>query len=223
MNKRYRLVVFDWEGTLSDTLGLIIDCIAKEAKRLKLGDLDKVLAYQSVELGLVNAVKKLFPALSLQEYERLLESIQACLLTRHAEVCLMPGAKEIINALHKKGVLLAIATNKGQQGLLRALQATELDSFFKVTRSAGNLPPKPCTQMLEEIFEECNVKPEEALMVGDSLSDIEMAKNMQTDVVGMDFYHKQADALKNAGALAVFSNFAALADFLKLKKDTCCE
>ena len=61
MGKPYRLVVFDWEGTLGDTLGQILNTVANEARRLQFGVLDEQLARQSVELGLVLAMKKTFP------------------------------------------------------------------------------------------------------------------------------------------------------------------
>lgn len=217
MTKRYRLVVFDWEGTLCDTLGLIVNCVAVEANRLNFGYLDEQMARQFVELGLVNAIKKAFPDLSLHQYEELLIAIQRSLSARHAEVYLIPGAREILQRLKDEGMMLAIATNKGHQSLQRALQLSDLESFFKITRSAGQTPAKPCTQMLEEIIEESGVSPEETLMVGDSPTDMEMAKNLHVDAVGVDFYYRQDSSLLNAGASCVVNDYEQLARHIGLK------
>lgn len=216
MGKPYRLVVFDWEGTLGDTLGQILNTVATEAKRLQFGELDEQLARQSVELGLVLATKKVFPHLNEKQQEELLLAVHHALAARATEVYLIPGAKGIAQRLHDAGIYLGIASNKGQQSLHRVLQVSELDQLFQVTRSAGQASPKPCSQMLEEIMAEFDVTAEETLMVGDSVTDIEMAKNIGVDAIGVDFYHQQEAALRAAGALEVFDDYQHVADYLQL-------
>lgn len=216
MSKRYRLVVFDWEGTLSDTLGQVLNCVAVEARKLNFGELDRELARQSVELGLVNAIKKVFPDLSLNQYEQLLDAVQQSLHTRHSDVYLIPGAMEIVERMQGEQIDLAIATNKGQQSLHRALVHSGLEKYFKVTRSAGQCPPKPSPQMLEEILEEFGISVDDALMIGDSVTDIEMARKINMDAIGVNFYNKQPEILLSAGAMEVFSDYKMLADYLGL-------
>ena len=65
-----------------------------------------------------------------------------------------------------------------------------LSDFFYTTRSASQAPAKPCPQMLEEIMDVCCVSPEQTLVVGDSVSDIEMAKQVNVIAIGVDFYHQ---------------------------------
>lgn len=216
MNKRYRLVVFDWEGTLSDTFGLVFHCVAEEAKRLHYGELDIDKARPLVELGLVKAIKKVFPHLRLSEQETLLNAVQHALMMRQNEVYLIPGAKLFLKQLKDAGFMLAIATNKGAPGLQRALQASGLDTFFCVTRALGQTPPKPHPQMLEEILTECQLSSRDALMIGDSVTDMEMAQSLGMDAVGVNFNHQQDDLLRNAGAIAVFNDYQKIADFLHL-------
>lgn len=216
MVKPYRLVVFDWEGTLGDTLGQVLDTVAMEAKRLNFGELNEELARQSVDLGLVKAVQRVFPRLNAREQEQLLSAVQQALVARTSQVYLIPGAREIAERLHQAGIGLAIATNKGELSLQRVLQTSGLDVLFKVTRSAGQTPPKPCPQMLEEILAEFDLTANDALMVGDSATDIEMAQSIQVDAVGVDFYHQQSAVLRATGALEVFYDYRQLADYLQL-------
>lgn len=216
MGKPYRLVVFDWEGTLGDILGQILNSVSTEAKRLQFGELDEQLARQSVGLGLVLALKKSFPHLNEEQQEQLLLAVHQSLVSRTTEVYLIPGAREIAERLQRADIDLGIATNKGHQSLQRVLQASGLDQLFKVTRSAGQTPAKPCPQMLQEIMDSYGVNAKETLMVGDSVSDIEMAKSIAVDAIGVDFYHQQEAALLNAGALAVFDDYQQLAEYLQL-------
>ena len=219
MKKRYRLVVFDWEGTLGDTLGHVLNTLVEEAARLELGEVDELLARQYVMLGLAKAINKLFPRVSLHQHEQLLQAVQEVLSTTSADACLFPGAKQCVEDMHQAGMALAIATNKGPQSLQRVLQESGLDDFFKVTRAAGQVPPKPCPQMIEEIMAVFGETPSETLMIGDSVADLEMASRAGVDAIGIDFYHQQKAALLEAGALAVFDNYTELTRYLQQRKD----
>ena len=213
MKKPYRLVIFDWEGTLSDTLGPALKALAKEARHLQLGYFDECLARRSVTLGLTIAIKKLFPHASLQQHEQILVSVQEALSTSSTEVYLFPGIKSMIENMHRAGFELAIATNKGAHSLQRVLQETGLDEFFKVTRAAGQVPPKPCPQMLHEIMETFGAVASETVMIGDSIADIEMASLAGVDAIGVDFYHQQKASLFAAGASLVFDDDEQLAQY----------
>ena len=218
MNKSYHLVVFDWEGTLGDTLGQILNTVATEAMRLNFGEMDQRTARNSVSLGLVMAVKKTFPQLSIYQHEQLLEAIQRSLANEPVNDYLLPGAYAIVQQLHQAGMALAIATNKSQSSLQRALQHLGLSDFFTVTRSAGQSPAKPCPEMLEEIMAVCGVDASQTLMVGDSITDMEMAREIHVDAVGVDFYNQQSEGLRVAGAQAVFDDYQQLAHYLGILK-----
>lgn len=219
MSNPYDLVVFDWEGTIADTLGIILHVVATEANLLGFGDFDPHQARKYVDLGLIQALRKTYPHLTAAQHQQLLQAVQLGLNSRSSDVCLMPGVRELIHQLHEANINLAIATNKGHQSLLRALQAAGLDTLFKVTRSSGQAPAKPCPQMLEEIIDEYGGTAATTLMIGDSLTDMEMAKSAQVTAVGIDIYHQQEEAaLKSAGAIVVFDDYKQIADFLNLSK-----
>jgi phosphoglycolate phosphatase len=217
MSKAYELVVFDWEGTLADTLGQILQTVSAQATTLGLGELDQDLARQYTDLGLNKAVQKLFPNKTPNQHEQLLQSVQRAMLCRPLQVLLIPGAEKFIKQLQEAHSLLAVASNKGQQSLQRAIHATGLDKVFFTTRSAGQTLPKPHTQMLEEIMDFCSVDASKTLMIGDSPMDMEMAVHCGVDALGVDFYHQQRNSLIASGAQAVFDDYVSLAVFLNLK------
>ena len=127
---------------------------------------------------------------------------------------LFPGAKHLIADLHRENMELAIATNKGYHSLMQALRDTGLDAYFSIIRAAGQVPPKPCPQMLTEILEESLSSTAQALMVGDSPADIEMAQQIGMEAIGVDFYHQSGGFLLEKGALAVFDNYKDLQAFI---------
>ncbi len=218
MSNPYQLVVFDWEGTIADTLGQVLNTVSQEADKLGLGKVDPYLAKKYVSLGLEEALRKLFPNTSSLEQGQLIQAVQLSMVSQPTELCLIPGVLEFIKQLQHAGMDLGIATNKGHYSLVRALQATGLDDIFKVTRSAGQVAAKPCPQMLEEIMVEFNKDSSNTLMIGDSVSDMEMASCIQVDAIAVDFYNHQETMLKTAGAKAVFNDYRQLANFLGLPK-----
>lgn len=215
MTKNYHLIVFDWEGTLGDTLGHVLHALMQSAKEMNLEPASEAMIRQTLALGLDKAVQKLFPNQSMSRQEQLIQQIQHALTLSTADVYLFPGARALVARLYQQGMHLAIATNKGQQGLQRVLQASGLSEYIKVTRSAGQVPAKPCPQMLEEIMAVCGESPEHTLMIGDSIADIEMASAIAVDAIGVDFYHQQAQALQLAGAMEVFDDYQKIAQFLQ--------
>lgn len=216
MASAYELVVFDWEGTLGDPLGYILQIIQEQGKQLNLTPIDEQNARKYITLGLERALKKSFPSLTLHQYERLLTNVQHALQSHTKEHCLFSGARQLVERIHQSGIHLAIATNKGQQSLQRALQVTGMDDFFSVIRCAGQVPAKPCPQMLEEIMAFFAISADKTLMIGDSVTDVEMANALNVACIGLDFYHQHQTDLQQAGASFVFDNYTQVGQFLKL-------
>lgn len=214
MTRPYELIVFDWEGTLADTLGQVMQTIQDQAAHSGYLQMDHDAVRQGIGVGLLHAIKKGFAHLSSEAHHVLLMSVQKALCEKSPMPCLFSGAIPLIVQLHQAGLKLAIATNKGSQSLQMALQKTQLLDFFEITRSAGQAPPKPHPQMLLDILDACGVEAEKAVMIGDSASDMEMAAAVSVDAVGVDWYDENAEILQVAGAKKIVHHFDELATFL---------
>lgn len=214
MTCAYKLVVFDWEGTLADTFGQVMQITQEKAQNSGYLPLNKIAFALGIQSGLLNAIKKGFSHLSQEEHHKLLTDVQQGLCVKSPAPYLFPGAIELIKQLHHQGVKLAIATNKSQQSFQLALQKSELSEYFEITRAAGQSLPKPHPQMLLEILELLSLKPQQAVMVGDSVSDVDMACRVSMDAIGVDFYEQDAEMLMNAGAKIIVHDFDQLSEFL---------
>ncbi len=216
MSKPYRLVVFDWEGTLGeDGFSILLSIMSQVSQRMLLGSLDLSAARRYINAGLVTTIKQVFPEATLYQQEELLYAIQKEVTESSTTVRLMAGAWEVLQWLNTQNVHLAIATNKSHQGLMHALAQTGLDVIFKVTRTASQAPPKPCPQMLEEIIDVFGVDASQTLMIGDSTNDMLMAAAIGVDALGVDFFHQEAADLREAGALHVVDDYQQLLQYLK--------
>ena len=117
---------------------------------------------------------------------QLLQAYQSEILNRHLPT-LFPGSVETLQALHKADYLLAIATGKGRAGLDRDLTELGLTALFATTRCADEAFSKPHPQMMEEILAQLDISPSEALMIGDTEYDIDLAKNAGTDALAVTY------------------------------------
>ena len=217
MSKPYRLVVFDWEGTLGlDTLSQVLKVLNDAAMSLGLGAIDLLMARKYVGFGLIPAIKRLFPGASLHQQEVLFSTVNSSLNTAETHSSIIHGAFQLVEHAFNAGYFLAIATNKGQQSLNRVLRVSGIDKYITVSRCAGQVPAKPCPQMLQELMDIFDVKSEETLMIGDSVFDMEMAHALDVDSIGVDINQLSIPELLTAGAQMVCTDYSQLAAFLQL-------
>jgi phosphoglycolate phosphatase len=183
---------------------------------LGLGAMDLLMARKSVGFGLIPAINRLFPNASLHQQEILFSAVNSALTKSDTRASVINGAFDLVERAFNAGYFLAIATNKGQQSLHRILHTSGLDKYITATRCAGQVPAKPCPQMLQELMDIFDVQSEETLMIGDSVSDIEMAQALGVDSIGVDMYQLSTPELLAAGAQIVCANYSQVAAFLQL-------
>ena len=214
MLDRFDLVVFDWDGTLSDSTAAIARAIQDAAADLGLPVPDNATASHVIGLGLHDALARAVPTLAPERIPEYSARYRFHYLAREAELVLFPGARELIAELRAAGALLAIATGKSQRGLQRALASTALGSEFAATRCADQTHPKPHPAMLLELADELMVAPERTLMVGDTTHDLQMAAAAGAAAAGLTQGAHPYDQLAACRPLALFDSLAQLHEWL---------
>jgi len=109
--------------------------------------------------------------------------------------------------LKNTGKTLAVATGKARAGLDRVFGATGLAPLFSTTRTADDAKSKPHPDMLEQILAETGIDADKALMIGDSVLDIGMAKAAGIRAMGVTFGVHGGEKLKAAGADALIDDW----------------
>ena len=110
--------------------------------------------------------------------------------------------------------LLAVATGKGRNGLDKALHATGFGQWFHASRCADETCSKPHPQMLEELLGELGVKPENALMVGDTEYDLRMASDAGMASVAVSYGVHSIERLLECGPQTCIHAFSELTPWL---------
>lgn len=213
----YRLLIFDWDGTLVDSIGRIVESMHRAAAGCGLPSLGDEAVKSIIGLGLPEAIQTLYPELreaALIERFRLGYGEHYMSLESEPSA-LFPGVAESLAAFREQGYQLAVATGKGRRGLHRVLEGHGWLDYFDVTRCADETASKPHPRMLHEIMAHCAVTPERALMVGDSVFDLQMASNAGVDSVAVGFGAQPLDSLRAHGPRLAINEFSELRAWLE--------
>jgi phosphoglycolate phosphatase len=173
------LVIFDWDGTLVDSRGVIVATMQAALREVGAPPMPDEEVQQIIGLGLNEAVRTLLPDASEETCSRLRESYGQRFKSYTArDMPFFPGAETGLDRLLGKGKKLAVATGKSRRGLDRMLGEWGLEDTFLATRCADETASKPHPRMLEELLHVTGTETERAVLVGDTAFDMEMAHRL---------------------------------------------
>jgi phosphoglycolate phosphatase len=208
MPKQFDLLIFDWDGTLMDSAGVIVDSIQRACEDIGLPAPSDRASRQIIGLGLIQALQTLLPDLPADDYPRLVERYRHHYLGRDAQIPLFEGVTSGIGQLHASGFQLAVATGKSRLGLSRALDASGLGAWFSGTRCADQTHSKPHPAMVLELIDELDADPARTLVIGDTSHDLLMAANAGVASLGVTYGAHEVGDLQPHAPLALLDSFA---------------
>lgn len=205
MKNRFELIIFDWDGTLIDSIDWIARCLQNTAQNTHHETPSYQAAKDVIGLSIERAIEALYPKAQSDEVTELVNRYESAYFSKTlSREDLFEGVYEMLEALTNQGLKLAIATGKTREGLEEALDATKTRQFFCVTRCADETQSKPHPLMLEEIMNDTGIAPERTLMVGDSTHDLQMALNAQIASIGVASGAHSLEELKKYAPLHCF-------------------
>ena len=212
MNKPVELIIFDWDGTLFNSVGQIVSSLQFAAQRFQqpLTDDD---AKSIIGLGLPEVAQVLFP-----KVPELHTEILKCYGEHYVENSTgdqwFAGVSDLLLDLKNQNLKLAVATGKSRRGLDRVLKKTSSHEIFDITRAASETKSKPDPLMLAEILDFTGVKAEHAIMVGDTSYDLEMAQNIGMPSIGVSYGVHLPSVLQQFNPLSIVDDVRSLHHFL---------
>lgn len=202
--KSYDLLVFDWDGTLVDSIGSIVGCSQQAFADVGLAPVPAAKIRRTIGLGIREMIDELVPGCDDALFVRICEAYRQHWFTvfslRHAPFA---GVDSLLERLAAEGYLLGIATAKGRRGLQAELDRTGLGAYIHSSRTVDEAPAKPHPAMLESLMEELGTRPERTLMIGDTAHDLEMAANAGVPGLGVLGGSHTREQLNHAPHLAI--------------------
>ncbi|WP_029407244.1 HAD-IA family hydrolase [Thiomicrorhabdus sp. Milos-T2] len=211
INKKYKAVIFDWDGTLMNSEARIVDTIQKAAKKLGLPVLSYDESKQIIGLSLENAILGLYPELTQSQAVAMSEAYSKCFLEESSvEMVPFDGAEALLLNLKQQGLKLAIATGKSRKGLNAVLDETGFGIYFDITRTPVESASKPNPLMLTQILDELSIDASEVIMIGDTTFDMEMALSLKMDRLALSHGVHQAEVLQSYNPVAILDSLHEL-------------
>ena len=221
MNRPFKLLVFDWDGTLMDSEARIVTSFNAAMTDVGAAPLPDAVVRDIIGLALPEALQQLVPDADSALQQRLIERYRHhYLYTSPVPAQLFPGAADTVRELRQQGYLLAVATGKGRRGLDSVLVETGCTDFFHTTRCSDETFSKPHPRMLLEIMEELEVNAQDTLMIGDTEYDMRMAQNAGAAALavsyGSGFTNDAPQRLLQWGALACVDSMDEVREWLRV-------
>ena len=212
--KQFDLVVWDWDGTIADSTGMITQALIKAADEAGLPALSEARARSIIGLGLRESIEVLYGDIPEFQAQALASNYQRNYYAGENTMVLFDGIADTIATIDRKGCKQAVATGKGRRGLNSALQLSGLSKFFNATKTVDECFSKPHPQMLDELMDELVVMPARTLMIGDSQYDMQMGKNAGVITAAVSYGSQTASHLQQYSPDYLFHDVATLSAWL---------
>lgn len=208
----FECVIFDWDGTLMDSIQGIVNAVKASADELGVDVLEDDIIRAGIGLGFVEQFERLFSGQAID-----VASFRACFREhyygskRRAKPSFFPGVVDMLQRLQSRGYDLAIATGMSRLGLDSMLPSlTDQGISFAVTQCADESRSKPHPDMLLQILDYLGLEASQAVMIGDSECDIQAANNAGMASIGVTTGAFSSQQLQKHSPLTVLESITDL-------------
>ena len=211
MNKT-RIIILDFDGTLADTAAVIVSTMQATIQELGLPCRSDGQCAAMIGLRLIEIPPVLFPECSIDgelyasTYRRLFHEFNT-----EGAVVLYPNVVETLSALKRKGIILTIASSRSHASLAGYVESLGLSSLISHILGADDVDKgKPDPEPVNRTLERFRLRPEEAIVVGDTSFDIHMGRNAGTKTCGVSYGNGSRESLVDSDWL--IDEFSQLLD-----------
>jgi phosphoglycolate phosphatase len=215
-DSRYSVVAFDFDGTLVDSAG----CISASLERalVECGCACDVSDVRSqIGLPLHSIIRHISNGIRDAQIDPVIAAYRRHYADLESElIVLFPGARETVEELHRRGIRLAIATNKLSRRAEVTLERLGIAGFFTaIVGSEQVAQPKPHPDIMLRVLTRTGHQPASALMVGDTIWDLEMASRAGAAACAVTWGNQDIARLRAANPTYVIDRFSDLLDLLQ--------
>ena len=219
--KKPEMVLIDVDGTLVDSVPDLAYCVDEMMKQLGMPVHGEAKVREWVGNGVERLVRRaLIGKLEGEPDEGLYQKAYPIFLDLYTEntskrSCLYPGVKQGLEYLKSEGYKIGCVTNKAAQFTEPLLDDLGVSDYFSIVISGDTLEKKkPDPMPLLHAAKHFNVAPEQALMIGDSISDVKAARAAGFRIVCMTYGYNHGVDIREAKPDAVMDSMAELPDLL---------
>jgi phosphoglycolate phosphatase len=211
-----KLIVFDWDGTLADSVRQIVACKAEVARKHNLTPPTEEVVRGVLGIEFMKALSICFPNANADILAKVALDYHVLMQESRYQATLFEGARETLNLLKKKNIILTIATAKARVELDYALHFLDLEGFFDFTCCSEEFKPKPNPAMLNAIMAYTGISVVNIIMLGDTTTDMMFARNAKISSIAVTFGAHSKIQLSALEPLAFIDHWNQLPGVLNL-------
>ena len=212
-----KLVILDFDGTLADTVKLIVETNQETQRRMNRAPLEPSKIIATIGVPLKEGIGIMFPDVTQEEIPEWISTYREVFDQMKHQIVpdLFPFVKETLQDMHRRGIVLTVASSRGRESLMDFLREMGIAPYISYVLGAEDVTrakpyPDPVLKTLKELF----FKPEEALVVGDMPVDIQMGLGAGAFTCGVSYGNSNSAALTEAGADYVIDSFKDLSSIV---------
>ncbi len=201
-----KLALFDCDGTLVDSAGLIHEVMARTFEDFGLERISLDATKSIIGLTLDIAIARLMHQPHVDDRAQAMtahyKSIYAGVRTEmNFREPLFDGIAPLLATLMAKDeLLLGAVTGKSRRGLDQICASHGYQKTFFVSRTADDCPSKPHPAMVTECCSEAGIDAKDTVVIGDAIYDMQMAKSAGASAIGVAWGYASVPELIEAGA-----------------------
>lgn len=215
----YNIIIFDLDGTLSNSKEGITKCVQFALKEFGIYEEDLNFLEHFIGPPLTGEFMKAYNFTLEQAQEATKIYRQRYEPTGIYETDLYPGVKEMLEKLKADGKTIALATSKPQEMAEEVLKYLEIKEYFDYIMGAERTGPRQSkTDVLLALFDEMNIREESKehmVLVGDTCFDVNGAMETGIDCIGVSYGFGRAEEMMSAGAITVVKDTTELLEILE--------
>lgn len=210
-------MILDFDGTMGDTQDLIVRTMQQTIQQLGLPSRTDEQCAAMIGLPLKHTFTTLIE-MSEEMGERCAELYRRLFNENNVPgaVPVFPNVLDTVRTLYERGLILTIASARRRDTLVEFLESMNLMQYIPYVISASDIEnAKPAPDMVLKTLEDYHLSADEAIVVGDTKYDIEMAHRAGVKAVGVTYGNGTVEELRAYGSEYIIDDFAQLLDIVQ--------
>ena len=215
--KKYKIVLFDMDGTILDTLQDLADSVNWALRECGLPERSFAEIRRFLGNGIFNLIRRSVPEGTPQEKEDEVRAVYKHHYEEHCNDTTKPfdGIPEVMAELCRRGYRLACVSNKPDDDVARLAEMHFAGLLDDWSGPLPGMPIKPAPDLCDRILSRAGMTREDAVYVGDTEVDVETARNAGMDCIVCTWGFRDEDFLKDLGAEILIRRPEELLEHLK--------
>lgn len=212
--KKYKIIIFDFDGTIADTAECIVQTTKATLRRLGLEEKTDTEIRNVIGLPLEQCFSTMFPEESKEVFEKCCDVYRELFFSyQETTIKLFPDVKETLRHITDNGIKTAIATSRGSHSLDYICQMLGIGEYIGMEVTADMVTEaKPAPEMVNKILGTYGIDPKDALVVGDTIYDVEMGQRAGCDTCGVTYGNQTRQQLQEQKPTYIVDGFREICD-----------